>query len=404
LTVTSSLPSTGLQVQRPTLASAAALPQVVLGISEAGDFLEEERRSLESKFVQLRTAFPADTASATLITAGEACILATVCHMQQVCQHYKDGVDYVEDLLRTQLISAIGKVVKPIDFNNYMRFHNRKIFRPEYQPRVFCYAVRRSLDHAPEGVLSLEEHPSDGSIAEPISTLVHSSMSRCAMQFTVNAASTISFGGERHLHTYLFHRFESDSLLSELKLRAEARQFSSYIVLVGRITSATTFDPKYGMIVQNKDEIVIPLELETIPSAKEFKDAISSLSPEQQRFAQAFRSMQLESTLFGVCVIQIKPQLERVLNLPPDSLTKEIRLTQDLMELFITYQIPSDLVSFDGESACSVGEKINRVKGHVQAIRDMINESKEREIQEARQQAAYVSPDSDSSDESSDEV
>jgi hypothetical protein len=273
-----------------------------------------------------------------------------------------------------------------------MRFHNRKIFRPEYQPRVFCYAVRRSLDHAPEGVLSLEEHPSDGSIAEPISTLVHSSMSRCAMQFTVNAASTISFGGERHLHTYLFHRFESDSLLSELKLRAEARQFSSYIVLVGRITSATTFDPKYGMIVQNKDEIVIPLELETIPSAKEFKDAISSLSPEQQRFAQAFRSMQLESTLFGVCVIQIKPQLERVLNLPPDSLTKEIRLTQDLMELFITYQIPSDLVSFDGESACSVGEKINRVKGHVQAIRDMINASKEREIEEKRQEVQYQDP------------
>jgi hypothetical protein len=389
LTSTSPLPPTGLQVHRPPA------PQVVLGISEAGAFLEEERRSLDSKFGQLRTAFPLDTASATLITAGEACLLTTVCHMQEVCQHYKDGVDYVEDLLRNQLISAIGKVVKPIDFANYMRFHNRKIFLPQYQPRVFCYAVRRSLDHAPEGVVSIEDHPSDGSIAEPISTLVHSSMSSSLMSFTVNAASTISFGGERHLHTYLFHRFENDSLLSSLKLRAEARQFSSYIVLVGRITSATTFDPKYGMIVQNKDEIVIPLELETIPSAKEFKDAISSLSPEQQRFAKAFRSMQLESTLFGVCVIQIKPQLERVLNLPPDSLTKEIRLAQDLMELFITYQIPSDLVSYDGESACSVSEKVNRVKGHVSAIRDMINGSKEREIAEKRQEANYANPNVD---------
>jgi hypothetical protein len=318
--------------------------------------------------------------------------LTTVCHMQQVCQHYKDGVDYVEDLLRSQLISAIGKVVRPIDFANYMRFHNRKIFLPQYQPKVFCYAVRRSLDHAPEGVLSIEDHPSDGSIAEPISTLVHSSVSTTLMSFTVNAASTISFGGERHLHTYLFHRFENDSLLSELKLRAEARQFSSYIVLVGRLTSATTFDPKYGMIVQNKDEVVIPLELETIPSAKEFKDAISSLSPEQQRFATAFRSMQLESTLFGVCVIQIKPQLERVLNLPADSLTKEIRLAQDLMELFITYQIPSDLVSYDGEEACSVGEKVNRVKGHVSAIREMINASKEREIEEKKQEVLYADP------------
>ncbi len=34
------------------------------------------------------------------------------------------------------------------------------------------------------------------------------------------------------------------------------------------------------------------------------------------------------STLFGVCVLQIKPQLEKLLNLPNDALTKEIALTQ----------------------------------------------------------------------------
>jgi hypothetical protein len=32
--------------------------------------------------------------------------------------------------------------------------------------------------------------------------------------------------------------------------------------------------------------------------------------------------------LFGVCVIQIKPQLEKLLKLPEDSLTKEIQLSQ----------------------------------------------------------------------------
>merc|ERR1712003_443391 len=100
-------------------------------------------------------------------------------------------------------------------------------------------------------------------------------------------------------------------------------------------------------IVQNKDELTIPLSLSTIPTPKEFKDAIESLSPEQQAFAKAFRSMQLESTLFGILVVQIKPQLERVLNLADDSLTKEIKLTQELMQLFIKYQIPSDLLSFD---------------------------------------------------------
>lgn len=34
-------------------------------------------------------------------------------------------------------------------------------------------------------------------------------------------------------------------------------------------------------------------------------------------------------------MLQIKPQLERLLRLPPDALTKEIALTQSLLELFI---------------------------------------------------------------------
>ena len=44
--------------------------------------------------------------------------------------------------------------------------------------------------------------------------------------------------------------------------------------------------------MQNKDELRIPLELAMIPTPKEFKDAISSLSPEMQAFAKSFRAMQ----------------------------------------------------------------------------------------------------------------
>merc|ERR1712167_147432 len=65
------------------------------------------------------------------------------------------------------------------------------------------------------------------------------------------------------------------------------------------------------------------------------------------RFAKSFRNMQLAGTLFSVCIIQIKPQLERLLNLPSGSLTKEIKLTENLMDLFVKYQIPSDLMSYD---------------------------------------------------------
>merc|ERR1719393_1131242 len=98
--------------------------------------------------------------------------------------------------------------------------------------------------------------------------------------------------------------------------------------------SHDSFDPEHALLVQNKDDLRIPLMLEQLPSAQEFKDAIESLSPEQQRFAKAYRAMQLEGTVFGVLVLQLKPQLERVLNLPPEALTKEIQLTQQLLDLF----------------------------------------------------------------------
>jgi len=158
------------------------------------------------------------------------------------------------------------------------------------------------------------------------------------------------------------------------------------------------FEPKYAAIVQNKDELTIPLDMSTIPTPKEFKDAIASLSPEQQQFAKAFRAMQLESTLFGVLVIQIKPQLERVLNLADDSLTKEIKLTQDLMQLFIKYQIPSDLLSFDASAAGaellepSPREKLDAVKGHVKAIQEMIEQAKKEEIEERKKEATFANP------------
>ena len=59
------------------------------------------------------------------------------------------------------------------------------------------------------------------------------------------------------------------------------------------VSSPTSFEPTSAIIVKNKDELAIPLSLTDIPSPGEFRDAIASLSPEQQRFAKAFRAMQV---------------------------------------------------------------------------------------------------------------
>jgi len=327
----------------------------------------------------------------------------SLAHCSEVCDQYIAAISFIEAMLREQLIAAIGKEVTPADFEEYMVFHNRKLFTDTYAPSLFCFSIRRSDSHTPEGTVSIERS-GDASIAQPIVTMSARSPQEHQMQFALSASVNVSFSGHRYLHAYLQHQFScSDrshprvpgkaygkgsvalaSFPSTLSLVSRARQFSSMIVLVGRIVNNTVFEPSHAIVVQNKDELTIPLEMTTIPAAQEFKDAIESLSPEQQSFAKAFRDMQLQNTLFGVLVVQVKPHLEKVLNLQKDSLTKEIKLTQDLMHLFSMYQIPSDLLSYSEEGSdarqASAGIRLEAVRRHTKAMFDMINLSKKEEI------------------------
>ncbi len=354
---------------------------------DLGAFIEEQRRSLAVKMETLSKVFKDDAA---MVSKQEALCISTLLHLRQIGQQFSDSVDYIEDMLRSQLIAAIGKIITATDFGNYMRYHNRKLFKKEFEPKPFSYAIRRP-DHSPEGEISIESVVSADQLPEPILTTVSASAALRPMRIALNAATKISFWGERFVHAWVDNQF-SDYKGSRLQLIARARQFSSFILLVGKIASADVFDAKYGIIIQNKDDLKIPLILETIPTPKEFQDAIESLSPEQQRFCKAYRGMQLAGTLFAVAVIQIKPQMEKLLNLPEDSLTKEIKLTQDLSKLFIEYQIPSDLLSYAGWPEASVQVKLMTVQLYVQNMFEMINASKEEEVQEAQMQAAYVQP------------
>merc|ERR1719240_2096352 len=226
------------------------------------------------------------------------------------------------------------------------------------KPRGFCHAIRRPNAY-PEGTISIEVA---GSTALPVKCISAHRVSDGSpssvfppIKFPLSAAADLTFYGDQYLHSFVQHKFARGGA-GKLQLAARARQFSSFVLLIGKLSGPGSFDPESAIIIKNKDDLIIPLLLETIPTPKEFRDAIESLSPEQQAFCKSFRSMQLASTLFGVLVIQIKPALERLLNLPDDSLTKEIRLTQDLMELFIEHQIPSDLISYGAAGADAAAE------------------------------------------------
>lgn len=64
---------------------------------------------------------------------------------------------------------------------------------------------------------------------------------------------------------------------------------------------------------------------------------------------------------------------------------KEIVLTQELLELFMEYQIPSDLLSYDGDEDAEVEEKLENVRNNALTMRRMINAAKARADEEERQ-------------------
>ena len=358
--------------------------KVTMTLNDLNRFLGEQKRSLSEKFVDLAKVFPDGI---KLVTIAEAHIVLIALHLSGITWALIDGINYIEDLIRKQLVAAIGREVSPVDFQNYMLFHNARIFKEEYRPKAFCYPVRRP-EHYPEGIVSIEAHLADGTMPDPIQTIVSRHEPETPMHFAISASAKVAFKGEVHLHGYVGHQFADNSGM-RMTLNARARQFSSFLVLVGRISGPGLFDPQFGMIVQNKDEFELPLDLETIPTPKEFRDAIESLSPEQQEFCKLYRGMQLASTLFGVLVLQIKPQLEKILKMESDSLTKEIRLTQDLLDLFLQYQIPSDLLSFGGQESSSKDERLEGVKVNVNAMKTMIERAKKKEIEDAAEKAQY---------------
>ena len=348
-------------------------------------FLNKQYLTMTENIESLQNNF-----TGQVMSPVEAVLVLLTKHSTALAQYYFSGVNHIEDMLHTQLYNAIGKHVNNDDLDEFVRSYNQKLFADTYAPESFCYTVRRP-GYFPDGLISIEKQTTCGrdkggeKNAMTFTRQLETSNGENPMYIPINSATSVQFTGNLFLHAWMMQRFQQSH--PSFHLASRARQFSSFLLLVGKLSGPNTFEPEHGIILQNQDEVLIPLLLEEMPSAKEFKDAIDSLSPEQQQFAIAFRNMKLSSSVFGVCVVQLKPQLEKLLGLPERSLTKEIRLTQSLLSLFIDYQVPSDLLSFDGDVNLDAAAKVEVVKGHVKNVEDMVEEIKQRDMKKVRMEA-----------------
>eukprot|EP01063_Lacrimia_lanifica_P010589 TRINITY_DN17327_c0_g2_i1.p1 TRINITY_DN17327_c0_g2~~TRINITY_DN17327_c0_g2_i1.p1 ORF type:complete len:869 (+),score=301.22 TRINITY_DN17327_c0_g2_i1:62-2608(+) len=350
----------------------------VLSPADAAELLSATAVQLQTRLDAAASAAP--SGADAFSTAAEARVLVLLGHIAAVAKHLRECVDYLEGLLHSQVVGAVGKELTADDFREYMEFHCRKLFAAAYAPAPFCYAVRRPNSN-PEGTVSIE---ATGAAPVPMLTRHYPPSSARPFQFALNASTTLRFNGETFVHAHLGHRFSTEPQ-EQVEFVARARQFSGYVVVLGRVTAADELEPKHAFYVQNKDEVRMPLWVERVPGAgADFEAALASLSPEQARFCRAYREMQLEHTVFGVCVVQTKPQLEAVLNLPPHALDKEIRLSQELLSLFTEFHIPSDSLSYQAPARAHVdphdpatsvtGEaKVAAVKANLAAVQDHIH-------------------------------
>ena len=63
------------------------------------------------------------------------------------------------------------------------------------------------------------------------------------------------------MHAYVGHAFAGASGVA-MSLTARARQFSCFMVLLGRMVPEQSFLPKHAIVLQNKDDLTVPLSLD----------------------------------------------------------------------------------------------------------------------------------------------
>lgn len=375
----------------------------LLPIDDIRLFLSEQCRTLDEKIHEVVANFPPyestssvtssteatlvslfSQSSCSLITSAEATLFLLFSHSASITDYYIDGLQAIEQSTVEMLTKACGREVTQKDFDNFVKYNNEKLFCDgAYRPMPFSVDIRRP-NRVPEGIIKIEMSMNGGSTASdceetwPINTITKEVTlvpdkdgEDPGVQIRIPSIATMArISGKSYVHGWLTHQF-ADKRDFRYHLSITSRQFSSFIVLTGTISHNQCMDVKNAIIVENKHEVVIPLNLVRARAVGDFPGLVSSLSPQQQSFAQTAREVQLESSVFAVCVVEIKPQLELLLGLPVNSLTKEVKLVKDLMSLFVDHQLSADLVSYEGPNDASVQEKISAVKHHVEIALEM---------------------------------
>jgi hypothetical protein len=163
--------------------------------------LNEHLRSLDGELsILLLESFPdADSSSSDDFLSVVEATLAFLCRQSgDLAVSYAGCMDYIEHMLEKQFVEAIGKYIKQDDINEFIKFHNARLFCPSL--RTFCHAIWQPK-HSPEGVLSIERENGNGEW-DPVDTFARevTTPSSKPMKVPLNASTSLDLTGKVHLH------------------------------------------------------------------------------------------------------------------------------------------------------------------------------------------------------------
>ncbi len=78
--------------------------------------------------------------SGCLLSSAEAILSLLTSHLIDLSDQYTATMNYVESMLETQLVDAIGKRLTPNDLDKFVKYHNARLLSPMPQP--FSHAIR----------------------------------------------------------------------------------------------------------------------------------------------------------------------------------------------------------------------------------------------------------------------
>ncbi len=123
----------------------------LLSQKDMSKLLNRHIQSLDVAICGLNTSWSSDE-SECLLSSSEATLSLLISHLIELSDQYTATMNYVESMLETQLVNAIGKRLTPNDLDKFVKYHNARLLSPRPQP--FSHAIR-CPGHNP-GKFSLE--------------------------------------------------------------------------------------------------------------------------------------------------------------------------------------------------------------------------------------------------------